>query len=72
MAKPEGAKADTMARDEAYKLAEQKIEEALRPGATELDLRSMKSTELPESIGQLKQLRKLDLGHEFGDYSPRL
>ncbi|MFZ5881601.1 MAG: leucine-rich repeat domain-containing protein [Chloroflexota bacterium] len=51
-----------MARDDAYKQAEQKIQQALQSGATELDLRSMKLTELPESIGQLKQLRKLDLG----------
>lgn len=53
-----------MARDAAYLVAEKKIEEALQSGATELDLRDMKLTELPESIGQLKQLRKLDLGHD--------
>ena len=44
--------------------AEQKIQQALQSGATELDLSDMKLTELPESIGQLKQLRKLDLGHD--------
>ncbi len=54
-----------MAKDEAYKQAEKKIAEALKSGATELDLRSMKLTELPESIGRLKQLRKLDLGHHY-------
>ncbi|MBI5841651.1 MAG: hypothetical protein HZB19_16285 [Chloroflexi bacterium] len=51
-----------MARDEAYYEAEKKIEEARRSGATELDLNSMKLTELPESIVQLTQLQKLDLG----------
>jgi Leucine-rich repeat (LRR) protein/GTPase SAR1 family protein len=51
-----------MPKDKAYKQAEQKIADALRSGATELNLRSMKLTELPESIGQLKQLQKLDLG----------
>jgi len=55
-----------MAKDKAYLEAEQKIAEALTSGATELDLRNMQLTELPESIGQLKQLRKLDLGHEWG------
>jgi hypothetical protein len=34
-----------MAKDEAYKQAEQKIQQALQSGATELDLRSMKLTE---------------------------
>jgi Leucine-rich repeat (LRR) protein len=48
--------------NEAYQQAEQKIQQALKSGATELDLRNMKLTELPESIGQLKQLRKLDVG----------
>ncbi len=54
-----------MPKDEAYYEAEQKIQQALQSGATELDLRDMKLTELPESIGQLKQLRKLDLGHDY-------
>jgi Leucine-rich repeat (LRR) protein/GTPase SAR1 family protein len=54
-----------MARDQAYLEAEKKIEKVLKSGATELDLSSMKLTELPESIGQLKQLRKLDLGRDF-------
>ena len=54
-----------MPHDQAYLEAEKKIQQALQSGATELDLRGMKLTELPESIGQLKQLRKLDLGHDY-------
>ena len=57
-----------MARDEAYRKAEKKIEEARRTGATELDLSqdygaedSKKLTELPESLGQLTQLQRLEL-----------
>lgn len=62
-------KAAIMAHDEAYQAAEKKIAEALKTGATELDLRNMKLTELPESIGQLKQLRKLDLSHDYSKKS---
>jgi hypothetical protein len=51
-----------MSHDPAYLLAEKKIEEALNSGATELDLRNMELTELPESIGQLTHLLKLDIG----------
>jgi Leucine-rich repeat (LRR) protein len=57
-----------MARNEAYRKAEQKIEEARRSGAKELDLRggyynkAPKLTELPESLGQLTQLQSLNLG----------
>ncbi|MEO7841588.1 MAG: leucine-rich repeat domain-containing protein [Anaerolineales bacterium] len=54
-----------MAHDQAYLEAEEKIEEALKSGATELDLRGMKLTELPESIGQLIQLLKLNLGWDY-------
>ncbi len=50
-----------MARDEAYQNAEQKIEEALRNAATELDLNGSKLTELPESLKQLTELRSLRL-----------
>ena len=50
-----------MPKDQAYLEAEKKIQGALKSGATKLDLRSMKLTELPESIGQLTQLIELDL-----------
>ncbi len=50
-----------MAKDAAYKKAEEKIKAALRSRATELDLRSMKLTELPDSLGQLTQLTSLNL-----------
>ncbi len=57
-----------MPRDEAYQLAEKKIEEARRSGAKELDLSGRydgkdkdKLTELPESLGQLTQLQTLNL-----------
>ena len=52
-----------MARDQAYREAEKKIEAARRKGATELDLSEMKLTELPESLGQLTQLQSLNLSH---------
>ena len=58
-----------MARDEAYRIAEEKIDEARQSGANELDLsverswdeKSLKLTELPESLGHLTQLQSLDL-----------
>jgi hypothetical protein len=50
-----------MARNEAYRKAEQKIEEARRSGVTELDLSGMELTELPESLGQLTQLQSLNI-----------
>ena len=50
-----------MAKDNAYKEAEKKIAEALKSGATKLDLSGMELTELPESIGQLTQLQTLNL-----------
>jgi hypothetical protein len=50
-----------MARDEAYREAEVRIEWARRAEATELDLSYLKLTELPESLGNLVQLRSLDL-----------
>src|SRR5688572_10135937 len=56
-----------MPHNQAYRQAEKKIDEALKSGATELDLSSMELTELPESIGQLTQLKKLDLGWNYID-----
>jgi len=59
-----------MARDEPYQRAERKIEKARRSGTKELDLSaawdttdSEKLTELPESLGQLTQLQKLELSN---------
>ena len=42
-----------MARDQAYRLAEEKIKQARRDGATKLDLYGMELTEVPEAIGEL-------------------
>ncbi len=50
-----------MARDEAYREAEQRIEAARQEGATKLDLRDMKLTEVPEAIAALTQLQSLNL-----------
>jgi hypothetical protein len=50
-----------MARDEAYRIAEQKIEAALQLGAKELDLSSSGLTDLPKSLGQLTRLQSLIL-----------
>lgn len=53
-----------MARDEAYRKAEEKIEDARRSGVEALDLSGWgepKLTELPESIGSLTHLQSLDL-----------
>lgn len=57
-----------MAREKAYRQAKEKIEEARRSGAKELDLTantrdSEKLTELPESLGLLTQLQELDLSN---------
>ncbi len=52
-----------MARDEAYREAEQQIEEARQSGAKELALHGMLLTELPESLGQLTQLQSLYLSN---------
>lgn len=52
-----------MARDEAYREAERRIEQARREGATTLDLSGMGLTEVPESIASLTQLTRLDLSH---------
>ena len=57
-----------MARSEVYQVAEAKIEEALRSGAKQLNLRVHRNaedaerlTELPESLRQLTQLQELDI-----------
>ena len=50
-----------MAKDKAFQAAEEKIAEALRTRATELNLSYMGLTELPESLGQLMQLQTLKL-----------
>jgi Leucine-rich repeat (LRR) protein len=50
-----------MARDKAYREAEQRIEAARQEGATELDLSGMELTDLPEAIASLTQLQSLDL-----------
>ncbi len=50
-----------MARDQTYREAEKKIEEARRTGATELALVGMGLTELPESLCELTHLQKLHL-----------
>ncbi|MCB9113213.1 MAG: leucine-rich repeat domain-containing protein [Anaerolineales bacterium] len=46
-----------------YQLAEQKIADALRSGATELNLSNMRLSELPESLGELTHLQRLTLHH---------
>jgi Leucine-rich repeat (LRR) protein/GTPase SAR1 family protein len=53
-----------MPKDAAYQQAEQKIQQALQSGATELDLRGSKDsklTELPDSLWKLTQLTELNL-----------
>ena len=48
-----------MAKDAAYRQAEEKIE--AEPNATELDLSEMELTEIPEAIANLIQLQSLNL-----------
>ena len=50
-----------MVRDSAYRDAAERIDKALRLGATKLDLSFMELTELPESLAQLVQLQSLSL-----------
>ena len=50
-----------MAKETPEQIAERKIEEAARSGATELNLSGLKLRELPESIGRLTQLQKFYL-----------
>ncbi len=55
-----------MARDEAYREAEKKIEKARREGETKLHLSNMGLTEVPESIANLTLLKFLDVSaNEF-------
>ena len=48
----------------AYEIAQQRIAEAERTGATELKLYDLPLTELPPEIGRLSRLEKLFLGSE--------
>jgi hypothetical protein len=50
-----------MLGNEAYREAQQRIEEARREGARTLDLSYMELTEVPESIASLTELRLLNL-----------
>ena len=50
-----------MAKDEAYRKVEKRIEQARRTGATKLDLAHMRLTELPEAIANLTGLHMLNL-----------
>jgi Leucine-rich repeat (LRR) protein len=50
-----------MARDKAYQEAERRIKVARLERVTELDLRGIGLTELPEAIASLTQLQELDL-----------
>lgn len=50
-----------MTRDQAYLEAEKKIEAVRISGATELNLRDIRLTELPEALGKLTQLQSLNL-----------
>ena len=59
-----------MARDEAYRKAEERIEEARRLKATEFHLRGLKLTELPASLGQLTELQSLILSGNQLTYLP--
>jgi len=59
-----------MPHDQAYLLAEKKIEEALKLGTTQLDLSNksdalddVKLTELPDFIGNLSQITSLNLSY---------
>ena len=63
-------KEPTMPKSKPYLEAEQKIQQALQSGATELDLSNdyntpdeKKLTELPDSIWKLKQLTSLKLAY---------
>lgn len=59
-----------MLRDKSYWKAEEKIQEVRQIGSTELSLSGMSLTELPESLGQLTQLRRLDLSYNYLSFLP--
>ncbi|NCP88560.1 hypothetical protein GW829_14460, partial [bacterium] len=50
-----------MAREDVYRKAEKKVEQAYRSLATELSLRGMGLTELPKLLAQLSHLQSLNL-----------
>jgi Leucine-rich repeat (LRR) protein len=54
-----------MARDEAYRRAENRIQKAQLLNEKELNLYGVLLTELPETLGQLTQLQSLDLSQNF-------
>ena len=54
-----------MPKSQPYLEAEQKIQQALKSGATELDLNGMGLTELPPALWKLKSLKVLKLGYEY-------
>ncbi|MEH1967239.1 leucine-rich repeat domain-containing protein [Nostoc sp.] len=54
-----------MARDDAYREAEQRIEKARQEGTIELDLSNIELTEIPEAITSLTQLQVLNLGNNL-------
>lgn len=51
-----------MTPEEGYQEAKRRIETARQEGETELDLSNLKLTEVPEPVGLLIQLEKLNLG----------
>ena len=52
-------------RTTGYEVALERIEEAKRTGATELDLRFLLLREVPLALGELVQLEKLELGGNY-------
>ena len=60
-----------MSHDQAYLEAEKKIEEALKSGATELDLRRMKliTNQSWSSIKAIKQIRKITVKTKGGSHA---